>query len=109
MILINDAVDSIAVILISCELGQRLSEAFHQFNDIIDQCKWYLFPNKLKQILPTILIITQEPVTLECFGSIICSREVFQNVRYSSISIENKSVQLRLYTSANGWLYCLKM
>lgn len=75
-----DATDSFILVFISCELGHRLTDAFNDFNDIIDQFKLYLFSIEVKRIIPTIMLSSQKPVRLECFGSISCCREVFQQV-----------------------------
>lgn len=63
-----------------CELGQRISNAFEEIDDVIAQYNWYLFPDKLKRMLPIILMNTQDRVAFECFGSIACSREAFRKV-----------------------------
>lgn len=98
-LLAYDALNSFGLIFISCELGQRMSDAFNEFNDVIDQSKWYLFPNKLKRILPTIMVVSQEPFVFECFGGISCCREVFQNVRYTN--------QLNYFTFLVGLLFLI--
>lgn len=76
-----DAFDSFALLFISCEVGQQLSDAFEEINDIIDQYKWYLLPIKLRRTLPMIMIVSQKPVIMALFGSISCGREVFAKVR----------------------------
>ena len=81
VLLTMDAFESFVLIFIACELSQRISDAFNQFDEIIIQYKWYLFSNELKQILPMIMINTQKPFTMECFGSISCCRDVFKRVR----------------------------
>lgn len=86
LLLIVDGLNSFGLVFVCCELCQRLSDAFNEFDDIIDQQTWYLFPNKLKQILPTIMIISHEPVTIECFGSISCNRDVFKKARKITIN-----------------------
>lgn len=65
---------------ISCELGQRMADAFNQINSSIDESDWYLFPIEIKRMLPMVIAIVQQPVLMECFGSIKCTREVFKNV-----------------------------
>lgn len=87
LLLIFDAFNSFAFIFISCELGQRLSDAFNEINDVIDRSEWNLFKNEFKRILPMIMIISQEPVMLECFGRISCCRDVFNKVRKITVSI----------------------
>lgn len=68
------------VVFIICELGQRLTDAFEEINDEIDRFEWYLFPSEIQRMLPTIMISAQQPVVLECFGSIAGSRETFKRV-----------------------------
>ena len=68
------------VVLIICELGQRVSDAFQQIADTIENFNWYLFPMEIQQTLPILLMGAQQPVVLECFGSISASRETFKNV-----------------------------
>lgn len=68
------------LVLIACELGQQMTNAFENFNTVLCEHDWYLFPMKLQQFLPPLLIIAQEPVRLECFGSNACVRESFKKV-----------------------------
>lgn len=67
-------------LLISCELGERFTAKFDEIGYAIDQFKWYSFPIKLKQMLPTAIIIAQQPITLEVFGSLSCLRDSFKKV-----------------------------
>lgn len=60
--------------------GQRLTDEFDEIKLTIDKFKWYLLPIEIKRMLPMIKANAQEPVPLECFGSIVCIREVFKNV-----------------------------
>lgn len=68
------------LVFIACELGQRINCAFDDINHTIEQSEWYLFPGEIKRMFPVIIANAQEPVSLECFGSIACTREVFKNV-----------------------------
>lgn len=70
------------LIFITCELGQRLSDAFEEINNQIGKFNWYWFPNNLKAILPHIIMVSQQPVDLGCFGSITCSRNSFKKVSF---------------------------
>lgn len=65
----------------TCELGERFSSAFNNISDFVDQLNWYLFPHKVQKMLPTLLITTQKPVAIECFGSILCVRAALKSVR----------------------------
>lgn len=47
-----------------------------------EQLDWYLYPEILKRMLPTISIELQKPVIFECFGSFSSSRYSFRKVRY---------------------------
>lgn len=71
---------ALALVFIACEIGQQLNNTFDEINSTIAQFNWYLFPIKIKHVLPIIIPIAQQPVTLECFGSITCIRETFKNV-----------------------------
>lgn len=74
---------ALALVFIACEIGQRLNDAFDEINSTIIQFKWYLFPLEIKKVLPIIIGGAQQPVSLECFGSITCTREVFKQVSSS--------------------------
>lgn len=63
-----------------CELGERLCMAFNEINIAIEQLKWYLFPHQIRKMLPTILVVSQEPVGLSIFGSMLCNRKTFKEV-----------------------------
>lgn len=80
LLLISNGLIAFATVFIACELGQRMTDAFDEIDSTICQFEWYLFPIEIKQILPTIIAIAREPVEVECFGSIACTREVFKNV-----------------------------
>lgn len=67
-------------LFIACELGQRLMDAFGGIEYTICQCDWHLFPIEVKRMLWAVLAMLQQPVSLECFGSIACTREVFKKV-----------------------------
>lgn len=71
---------ALALVFIICELGQRMSDTFDEIDSTLDKSDWYLFPIEIKRMLPMIIANAQEPVSLECFGSIICSRNTFKNV-----------------------------
>lgn len=72
---------SMGLSFLACELGQRITNAFDDIDDVLRiELNWYSLPNKVRKMLPIILINTQEVVALHCFGSILCSRESFSNV-----------------------------
>lgn len=73
---------SFGILFVACELPGRLSDRFDAINSQINKFNWYLFPLKMQQILPVVMIYAQQPVYLECFGSIPCDRETFKRVSY---------------------------
>ena len=73
------------VLFITCELGQRLNQAFEDCNDIINQFKWYSFPVEIQKMLPIIMNFAQQQVVFYCFGSTACIRETFKSVSIQSI------------------------
>lgn len=77
---------AICVVLIACDLAQRSCDYFTDINETMDKSTWYLFPHDVQRLLPTILIIVQQPVELECFGGIACNRELAKRV---SVSVHN--------------------
>lgn len=64
----------------SCEIGQRMSNAFEEIGEVTAQYRWYAFPKQIKRMLPTILINLQVPVELPIFGSFSCGRDTFKGV-----------------------------
>lgn len=71
---------AICLVFLPCEIAERLSYAFDGINRKIDQFHWYLFSFEMKKMLPMILLNAQQPVSLNCFGSIQCNRETFKMV-----------------------------
>lgn len=65
---------------IMCELGQQETNAFEEINDLLAKFQWNLFSNEIQRLLPTILIVTQKPFVVECFGSTSALRETFKKV-----------------------------
>lgn len=76
-----DGCNMLLAISIACEFSQQIRNAFSEINDLIKQFHWYRFPADMKRILPMTMTITQEPVSIEFFGSFSCCRELFRKVR----------------------------
>lgn len=68
------------IVLLKCELGQRGSDAFIKINDAIEQFDWYLYPEDVKRMLPIVMMMTQQPVAFNYFGSFMCCRDTFKKV-----------------------------
>ena len=71
---------NLCLVSVKCELGQRGSNAFSDIGDGIEQFEWHLYREQIKQMLPIVLAMTQQPVLFKCFGSITCCRETFKKV-----------------------------
>lgn len=80
-----DACYAFGFIYVVSEIGQQTSNDFDELLDEFMELDWYLFPEEIKQMLPTILINLQEPVIIEIFGKISCCRDNFKKVRSSQI------------------------
>lgn len=61
--------------------------AFGEVGDGIDDFDWYAFPLEMQKIVPLLMIYAQEPVAIECFGSIACVRDVFKRVSEPRLEI----------------------
>lgn len=73
-----------------CELGERLSKKFADFNDALYQCDWYSFPIGMQQILLTMIMNAQEPVIMKGFANTLCARESFLKVFFLKKKRKNK-------------------
>lgn len=74
------------VIFMICEPSQQLSNAFEQITADIENLEWYLYSHEIQRMLPIVLLVSQRPIELECFGSIRASRKTFKKVSYSTHS-----------------------
>ena len=72
---------ALTLVLICCELGQRLSNLISEINNSFDRIDWYLLPIEIQQMLPTIIMYTQKSFALNFFGTSSCSRKQFKKVR----------------------------
>lgn len=72
---------SFALVFLFCNVGESVTTQFNSIHRTIYECDWYLYPNNLQRILPTIMVSTQKPVILRSFGNVDCTREAFKSVR----------------------------
>lgn len=80
LILIYQMCWSFSLVYISCELCQRMGNAFSKISNIIEQFEWYSFSFEMQKRLPIIIMNAQKTVTIKCFGSIASDRETFKKV-----------------------------
>lgn len=53
---------------------------FELFNDALYQCKWYLLPIELRQMLVIVMSNAQYPTHMRDDGNIECTRDSFKEV-----------------------------
>ena len=63
-----------------CEICQQFTNLFEKITDLLQQSKWYLFPNEVQRLLPIIIINAQQPIVIGCFGMVQGSRDQFKQV-----------------------------
>lgn len=73
---------AIGLVLVICELGQRITNAFDEIDDQIENFDWNLFSLEVQKLLPIMLMVVQQPVELHIFGSASGLRETFKKVRF---------------------------
>lgn len=82
---IVELTDAFGLTFITCELGQRITNAFEESSDILNQFHWYLFTPEIQQMLPMIMQFAQKPTVFYCFGSKASVRETFKSVRIKHV------------------------
>lgn len=63
-----------------CHYGENVTSQFDTINYAIYDCDWYLFPNEVQRILPTVMMSTQKQMVLRGLGNVVCTREAFKRV-----------------------------
>lgn len=71
---------TVILAFIYCELGQRMSSGFFDAFIVIYQSEWHSFPLKIQRILPNIMFIVQQPITLHGFVNTSCTRNTYKKV-----------------------------
>lgn len=80
IVVLLEAFTAFGLLFFICEIGQRYTSACDGVNDVANQFNWYSFPVKVQQMAPIIILITQQPIAIECFGSVMCLRDTFKKV-----------------------------
>lgn len=68
------------VMFTACEICQRMSLAFDECNDMVDQFEWYFLPDDIQRTLPLFIQFAQQSVDIKWFGSVASDRETFKYV-----------------------------
>lgn len=71
---------SFCLVFIYCDLGERISDGFNELYDVICMLKWHKYPIEIQRMLIDILIVTQQPVVIQGFGNVYCTRNACQKV-----------------------------
>lgn len=69
--------------IIICEPAQWVTNNFEQCGDVLEECDWYLLPIELQRLYLIFLLDAQQPVHIQCYGGVVCSRETFKKVPLS--------------------------
>lgn len=64
----------------ACEFGEQGTELIFSITDDIVQSEWYLYPQKMKQMLLLVLLNAQKPVEFKIFGNVAANRLTFNQV-----------------------------
>lgn len=91
------------LVFVSCELGQRYSNAFNEIGKVFGEIDWYLLPIKIQRILPIIMIYLQEQNEFNFFGKCSCSRKQFQKV---SFKIQFKFIKIIPHAQCHNSSFC---
>lgn len=63
-----------------CYFGNQVTTRFTDIGETIYQCDWYSYPMEMLNEMPLVISIMQKPIYLRAFGSLQCTREIFQKV-----------------------------
>lgn len=66
-----------------CELGQWMTNQYEVFEDELTTCDWYALPIEMQQLYLIFLLDAQQPIHIQCYGGIACSRETFKVVGFN--------------------------
>lgn len=61
-----------------------LIRQFYRFNDALLQSNWYRFPIDTQKMLLIVVANAQQPIIIQGFGNIACTREVFKKVNQAT-------------------------
>lgn len=78
--LVARVVYGFGLIFMYCEIGNNISVKFYGINNALYDLDWNTFPQAIRRMMPTILIVSQQPQQLTAFGGGKISRETFKRV-----------------------------
>lgn len=63
-----------------CEPGERVSNQFESFGEELQRCNWYKLSMEMQRLYAIFLLNTQQPIIIESYGQLQCTRETFKRV-----------------------------
>lgn len=63
-----------------CNLGDGVTSHYANLSYSIYNKSWYLYPFKLRKYFKLIILMSQQPVHMEAFANLRCTRETFKKV-----------------------------
>ena len=98
MILSSTFASTFMYMFMLCEPGERVTNAFEKFNEELEQCNWHLLPPNLRRLYLIFVMDTQQPINIQCYGGILCTRETYKSVITSQLIFTS----IYLYTKMNN-------
>lgn len=68
------------MIFFYCEIGERVTTAFEEFETELCTFDWYLLPIDLQRALSTVMMYSQKSAIIQGFGNSPCSRFAMNQV-----------------------------
>ena len=63
-----------------CEPGERVTEAFERFENDLKKYDWHLLSTEVGRLYLIFLLDTQQSINIQCFGGILCTRDTLKKV-----------------------------
>lgn len=81
IVLLTDVFWSFVGVFAVCEFGQKMSNSFDKIEYESGQLRWYYFPIRIHQMMPTFIVVAQQPIELLIIESVSCDRITFKQVK----------------------------
>lgn len=69
-------------VIVLCLFGYEVTLRFDEINDSIYRCGWTELPLNVQRLLPTMMMISQNPVYIEGYFNDPCTREFLTKVNF---------------------------
>lgn len=106
---------SFLTIFFFCETGEHVTSQFDAINDEFYRSNWYAFPIEVQKMIPTILMCTQQKITINGFANLSLTRIYFKQVKVISLkthmagnicTVYSYRYFFRLWTKDSPYLPC---